>query len=370
MRVEDSSHRSPQPCGRYRFHAVLLRRTHMATCAFVSFRLGLTDGVSVVATQWMRAFESIGFEVLTVAGEGPVDHEVPGLAIDADVGPKPEEMAAVLDGVDLVVVENVLTIPMNLSASAALAGALQGRPALLHHHDPPWQRARYRHITELPADDPAWRHVTINKLTAAEMGERGIAASVVYNGFDTDPPDGDRRGMRAALDVDDDELLVVQPARAIERKDVARGIQTAEEIGATFWITGPAEEGFQPTLDALVTAARCRVIHRRAHDVNDLYAAADLVVFPSTWEGFGNPPIEASIRCRPVAVGRYPVAEELRALGFRWMDARDSIAIAEATRAPDPVSLAHNRELADRHFSLARMQERVHGVLADAGWLP
>ena len=55
----------------------------MASAAFVSFRLGVTDGVSVVARNWQRAFEQLGYRVHTVAGEGPVDRTVPGLAIAA-----------------------------------------------------------------------------------------------------------------------------------------------------------------------------------------------------------------------------------------------------------------------------------------------
>ena len=53
----------------------------MPTCAVLSFRLGGTDGVSVVAATWVDALRGAGFEVVTVAGEGPVDRLVPDLAI-------------------------------------------------------------------------------------------------------------------------------------------------------------------------------------------------------------------------------------------------------------------------------------------------
>ena len=59
----------------------------MAVCAFVSFRLGLTDGVSVVTGHWQRAVESMGFDTVTVAGEGPVDRTVAGLELAAPTLP-------------------------------------------------------------------------------------------------------------------------------------------------------------------------------------------------------------------------------------------------------------------------------------------
>jgi hypothetical protein len=33
----------------------------MATCALISFRLGLTDGVSVVAGAWRRCLDELGW---------------------------------------------------------------------------------------------------------------------------------------------------------------------------------------------------------------------------------------------------------------------------------------------------------------------
>jgi glycosyltransferase involved in cell wall biosynthesis len=342
----------------------------MTTCAIVSFRLGLTDGVSVVAGTWASALRDMGFEVVTVAGDGPVDRTVSGLALQAGAAPPYGEVEDVLRDMDLVVVENLLTIPMNLAASRVVADVLRGRPAILHHHDPPWQRDEYRHVTDLPPDDPVWRHVVINDLTRRQMAERGIDATVVHNGFDVHEPDGDRVGTRDALGVADDEVLVAHPVRAIPRKDVPAAIACVEAIGGTYWLSGPAEDGFGPVLDDLLAHARCPVIHRRIDRRADLYAAADAVVFPSTWEGFGNPPIEAAIHRRPVAVGPYPVADELRALGFRWFDTADPGALAAAVAVPDRTLLDHNRAVVEQHLSLEAMAAHLRRLLDDTGWMP
>src|SRR5205823_6412890 len=153
------------------------------------------------------------------------------------------ELADALADVDLVVVENALTIPMNVGASLALAGVLRGRPALIHHHDPPWQRPRYAHVRALPVDDAAWRHVTINRLTERQFAERGFAATTIYNGIDVDRPEGERTLFRRRLDMDDRPLLL-HPVRAVARKDVPAALRLAEATGGTYWLTGVAEEGY------------------------------------------------------------------------------------------------------------------------------
>jgi glycosyltransferase involved in cell wall biosynthesis len=342
------------------------------TVALLSFRLGRVDGVSVVAAHWARSLRRLGFDVTTIAGDGPVDRLVPGLAFDATEPPAAAELEDVLATVDLVVVENLCTIPLNVPAALVTAAVLRDRPAVMHHHDPPWQRERFAHVTELPVDDPAWAHVTINQLTRRQLAERGIEATTIYNGFDVDDPPGDREATRAALGVGSGELLCAHPVRAIERKNVPAALALCEQLDATYWLLGGAEEGYGPELDRLIGSARCRVIQARCPlgPLRHAYAAADAVVFPSMWEGFGNPPIEAAIHRRPAAVGAYPVAEELRAFGFRWFPADDPAPLAAFLASPDDGLLDHNRAVARAHFSLDVLTDRIAALLEPRGWLP
>ncbi|MGA2474595.1 MAG: hypothetical protein ABSG39_14070, partial [Acidimicrobiales bacterium] len=133
----------------------------MATACLVSFRLGGGDGVSVEAAKWATALGTLGWVVRTVAGSGPVDTLLPGLAIDAPEPPTRAEVRDALAEADLVIVENLCSLPLNPPAAALVASACAGRPALLHHHDLPWQRPHLAHLPP-PPDDPAWAHVTIN----------------------------------------------------------------------------------------------------------------------------------------------------------------------------------------------------------------
>jgi glycosyltransferase involved in cell wall biosynthesis len=343
--------------------------------AFLSFRLGGTDGVSVIAQTWRRTFERLGFRTTTVGGDGPVDRPVPGLGLDASEPPDPAELARALDGADLVVVENLLTIPMNLTASRVAARVLRGRPALLHHHDPPWHRARFAHITELPVDDPAWRHVAISRLAARDLAERcGIQAEVIYNAVDVDAPPGDGSALRAAFGLEAGRPLLLHPVRAIERKEVPTALALATAVGGVYWLPGPAEEGYGATLAGVLDGATIPVLRMPFAEADRAaaYAAADAVLFPSSWEGFGMPPIEAAIARRPVVVGGYPVAAELRALGFRWLPADDAGPLRRALTEPASVAgdLDHNHALAKAHFSLGQLRDALRDLLGRAGWLP
>ena len=335
--------------------------------ALLSFRLGGSDGVSVEAAKWAGAFTDLGFAVTTVAGEGPVDHLLPGLAIGAPAPPTRAELEDALAGADIVVVENLCSLPLNEAAASVVARCLHGRRALLHHHDLPWQRPQFAGHPP-PPDDPRWWHVTVNDLSRRQLAHHAIAASVVRNAFDRDAPAGDRLATRRRLAVEEDDLVVLQPTRALERKNVPGGIALAEALGATYWLLGPAEDGFGPELERLVAKASCPI--RLGHGpgslplpVADAYAACDVVALPSTWEGFGNPAVESAVHRRPLAIGPYPVGAELEAFGFRWFDHTDVARVAQFVRRPDSALLVHNLGVARRHFALDDLPGRIARVI-------
>ncbi len=345
----------------------------------ISYRLGGADGVSAEATKWVAALRSLGCTVRTVAGEGAADHLLAGLAGGTALNGRPapalneDELHRALDGADLVVVENLCSLPLNPSAGEAVARALKGRRAILRHHDLAWQRARFAGSPP-PADDPAWLHVAVTDQARSELARRGLRAVVLRNRFDPYPPPGNRQATRRALRVADGELLIVQPTRAIRRKGIGRAIALAEELGATYWLVGATEEGYERELGAMLAASSARCLTGRPEGLvtattgmEHAYAAADLVVFPSSQEGFGNPPVEASLHMRPVAVGPYAPAAEMRALGFRWLDAYHLEEVRSWLGAPVTADLRHNAGTARRWLDIGELPGRLARLLATMG---
>ncbi|MCU1449510.1 MAG: hypothetical protein JWP02_1680 [Acidimicrobiales bacterium] len=327
--------------------------------------------MSVEAAKWAGVLTELGFDVVSVAGEGPVDHVVEGLSINDIRPPSTTALRRALGVADLVVAENICSLPLNMQAAGAVADVLAGRPAVLHHHDLPWQRDRFAGLTGFPPEDRSWLHVTTTELSARQLAERGICATVVHNAFETDASGGNRHLARAAIGVGPGERLLVQPTRALPRKNVPGGVALAEALGATFWLTGDAEEGYGPELARVFDSARVRTIHGNPGlEPADVYAAADAVVLPSTWEGFGNPAIESAVHRRPLAIGEYPVAEELRAFGFDWFPVSDPGPLRAWLEHPDVEVLDVNHAVARRHFSLLRLRRQLRHLLGERGWLP
>jgi glycosyltransferase involved in cell wall biosynthesis len=357
----------------------------------LSFRLGGTDGVGVEAAKWAWALEQLGFTTRRVAGEldGPTrdgDVVLPWLAIgaaDRDASePDLAALADALDGSDLIVVENICSLPLNLNASRLTARVLAGcrGRVLFHHHDLPWQRRAYAELSgEFPPRVPGALHVTVNLRSRRELLARGHEPVVTFpNRFDLDAPTGERDATRAAFGFTDEELVVFQPARAIERKNVPGGVRFASELARAYperavryWLSGPAEDGYGPTLQRILERAPVPMTIGRAPSAADGYAAADVVVVPSTWEGFGNPTIESIVARRPLAAFAYPVLSEILATGLRFFSTSDPAALARFLREPDELQQRFfdvNLHRARLSYSLADLPKDLDRAFTEHGW--
>lgn len=352
----------------------------------LSFRLGGADGVAVEARKWAAALADLGYATRRIAGAiedggAPDDVVLPGLAIGAPAAPSIAELAEALDGADLVIVDNLCSLPLNPDAADAVARATEahGGRICFRHHDLPWQRRHLAHLEDrFPPRIDSALHATINLRSRRELEARGYERAVtVHNYFDLDPALGDRAATRRALGFADDDLVCFHPARAIERKNVPGGLRFASRLATLvgdrpvrYWLSGPAEDGYGPTLDRLLAATDVPVTMGRV-TVADGYAASDLVVFPSTWEGFGNPIIESIAHRRPCAAAPYPVLAEILATGIRTLSTEHPEQVARfLARSPaeQEHALAVNRRRAGFSFDIAELPAAIDAAFRRVGW--
>lgn len=308
---------------------------------------------------------------------------------------------------DLLVVENALAIPMHLPLGLALARliAQTGIPAIGHHHDFYWERERFQvhcipGVLEdvFPPDLPNLRHVVINSLAQQALRERrGLESVVMPNvlDFDAPPPGGDdyNADLRAALDLRPGDLLILQPTRIVPRKGIELAIELVSRLplaNCKLCLTHPAGDEGWDYLRALQAQAAAVGVDlryiadrfasqrgrqpdgRKVYSPWDAYHHADLVTYPSLYEGFGNALLEAIYSRRPALVNRYPVyVADIAPLGFDFVEIAGQVtaeAVAQVQHLlTDPARrqqmVEQNYELARQHFSYARLRAGLADLL-------
>jgi len=292
---------------------------------------------------------------------------------------------------DALLVENAWAIPMHLPLGLALRRVVErrGMPAIGHHHDYWWERERFARcvVPELldeafPPDLPTIRHASINRRAAAELRRRrGIGSLVVPNVFDFERPrprphPALRRRMRAELRMSPNALLVLQPTRVVPRKGIELAIELVARLqdpAAVLVVTSPAgDEGLDYLVEIERRAERAGVQLRYAadhfepdlegkplgpaHTLHDAYLAADLVTYPSLYEGYGNALIEAVFYGRTVLVNRYPVyVSDIAPMGFRFIEIDGAITDDAVAAVRDALANPHRqRRIARQNFEIAR----------------
>ena len=97
--------------------------------------------------------------------------------------------------------------------------------------------------------------------------------------------------------------------------------------GGNGWLSGPSFEAIKNS-----RAAEQIVLTGYLHDaaLRDLYSSCSVFVYPSLYEGFGLPPIEAMACGAPVVVNDIPALVESTGGAARLADARDAGELAQA----------------------------------------
>jgi glycosyltransferase involved in cell wall biosynthesis len=329
--------------------------------AMVGARFAGLDGVSLEAAKVAEALARVGHHVFWFAGElGPefipgvvfapasFDHpanvELQRLAFDSDDPDAPRaEMAAIvamirqafeefldLYDVDAVIVQNAWAIPMQLPLAVAVADVVRSRgiPTVGHHHDFAWERPRFDGcvVPEIldeyfPPSGEHIAHVVINSIAAEELhSRRGLLSTVMPNvmDFESGKPthDGGER-FRELAGIKESDLVLLQPTRVVRRKGIELTIELASRLQGCpkVIVTHPDDLDSAYWHELLSLAADLDVdirlvdVGRDRHALASAYAAADLVCFPSLYEGYGNALVEAVYYGSPVMVNKYPVFE-------------------------------------------------------------
>jgi glycosyltransferase involved in cell wall biosynthesis len=248
--------------------------------------------------------------------------------------------------------------------------------------------------------------VSINSIAGGQLRERrGIRSAVIPNVFDFDQPrprrhPAVRRRLRKELGMTEKGLLVVQPTRVVPRKGIELAIELVGRLGdpnAVLLITSPAgDEGldYLVELERLAERQKVRLAYaadrfapdqdgkplRPAHSLHDAYLAADLITYPSLYEGFGNALLEALFYGVPVVVNRYPVyVADIAPLGVQLIEidgavTDDTVAeVKELLANPRRIreNAHHNYEIAKRHLSYRvlrrKLRKEMEAVIAAAG---
>lgn len=273
--------------------------------------------------------------------------------------------------IEVLIPENVLAIPMHLPLGLALTEVMAetGLPTIAHHHDFAWERERFivSSVNDylraaFPGALPGVEHVVINSMAQKELARRcSLPSAIIPNilDFETPPPRHDdyNADLRREIGLADDDLLILQPTRVVARKGIEHAIELVRRLNdprAKLVISHPAgDEGnaYMQMLRDRIADARIDVRFiadrvgeqrgltedgRKIYTLFDVYPHADLVTYPSYYEGFGNAFLEAIYFSKPVVVNSYAVyARDLDPLGFRTIEMNNLVTgeVVEQVRA-------------------------------------
>jgi len=314
--------------------------------------------------------------------------------------------------IDIMIVENAFAIPMNIPLGLALTDVVAETaiPTVAHNHDFFWERKRFLvnsvwdYLNKaFPPRHPFIRQVVINSEARSQLAfRRGAAAIIIpnvmnYGKLPPPPPDDYANDVREALGVTRDEYLILQPTRIVQRKGIEHAIELVSRLGrkgvnAKLVISHAAgDEGGDyerrvreysklMRVDTLFISDLIRdergktADGRKVYRLFDVYPHADLVTYPSLYEGFGNAFLEAVYFKKPILVNTYSIYQhDIKPKGFKIIEMDEYISeetVDQVVHILQNKSLSSkmaedNYNVAKRFYSYANLRRKLKFVLSD-----
>ncbi len=311
--------------------------------------------------------------------------------------------------IDILVPENSLTIPLNIPLGLAITEVISETriSTIAHHHDFFWERQQFltNAVWEylnmaFPPHLPSIQHVTINSSGDNQLGLRtGISATIIPNvmDFENPPPPVDDYALdvRKALGVEDDELFILQPTRVVKRKGIEHAIELVHRLGKKAKLVishASGDEGYDyeqrvsdysKLLDVntvfvsdIIDEKRGRTkTGKKIYTLDDIYPHADLVTYPSTFEGFGNAFLEAVYFKKPIVVNNYSIyAYDIKPKGFLTIEL-DGYVTEDAVQMTRKVletpelcknMVDKNYDIATRCYSYSVIKRKLRNLIYDS----
>jgi glycosyltransferase involved in cell wall biosynthesis len=191
-----------------------------------------------------------------------------------------------------------------------------------------------------------------------ELARRcSLPSSIIPNvlEFEVSPPGIDEynRDFRREIGLSDSDIIILQPTRVVQRKGIEHAIELVRQMKDSrvkLVISHPAGDEGNAYISMLHERIRDAGVDvrfiadrvgenrgmtgdgRKIYTLYDVYPHADLVTYPSLYEGFGNAFLEAVYFGKPVLVNTYSVyARDIGPLGFRTIE-MDQMVTGEVVR--------------------------------------
>ena len=310
--------------------------------------------------------------------------------------------------IDLLIPENSLTIPLNLPLGIAITEVISetGMEAIAHHHDFFWERQHFKTNAvweylnmAFPPHLPSIKHVVINSSADNQLSLRtGISATIIPNvmDFDNPPPPIDTYAsdVREALGIEDDELFILQPTRVVKRKGIEHAIELLNRLGRKARLvishaSGDEGHDYEQRVREYSKLMKVNTLfvsdiineHRgttetgdKIYSLEDIYPHADIVTYPSNFEGFGNAFLEAIYFRKPIVVNTYSIySMDIKPKGFSVIE-MDGYVTEAAVRKTKKVlndpqlrekMVEKNYEIARRNYSYSILHQKLKSLISD-----